>query len=58
MLSPGSRFNALSIAYAEKGWIKDAFVRNLAGTETFTATAGKGAFLDGKPVLVSKNILP
>ena len=50
----GIPFYALSIAYAEEGIVKDAFVRNLAGTETFTATAGKGAFLDGKPVVVSK----
>ena len=50
----GIPFYALSIAYAEEGIVQDAFVRNLAGTETFTATAGKGAFLDGKPVFVSK----
>ena len=50
----GIPFYALSIAYAEEGIVHDAFVRNLAGTETFTATAGKGAFLDGKPVVVSK----
>jgi myo-inositol-1(or 4)-monophosphatase len=50
----GIPFYALSIAYAERGVVKDAFVRNLAGTETFTAKAGKGAFLDGKPIGVSK----
>jgi myo-inositol-1(or 4)-monophosphatase len=50
----GIPFYALSIAYAEEGIVKDAFVRNLAGTETFTATAGKGAFMDGEPVFVSK----
>lgn len=50
----GIPFYALSIAYAEEGCVKDAFVRNLAGTETFTAKAGEGAFLDGKPISVSK----
>jgi myo-inositol-1(or 4)-monophosphatase len=50
----GIPFYALSIAYAEKGFVKDAFVRNLAGKETFTAKAGKGAFLNGNPVYVSK----
>jgi myo-inositol-1(or 4)-monophosphatase len=50
----GIPFYALSIAYAERGLVKDAYVRNLAGTETFTASAGKGAFLDKKPIFVSK----
>jgi myo-inositol-1(or 4)-monophosphatase len=50
----GIPFYALSIAYAERGVVRDAFVRNLAGSETFTATKGKGAFLDGRPVFVSK----
>ncbi len=50
----GIPFYALSIAYAEGGLVKDAYVRNLAGTETFTASAGKGAFLDKIPIFVSK----
>ena len=50
----GIPFYALSIAYAENGYMKQAFVRNLAGTETFTARAGEGAFLDGRRVSVSR----
>jgi len=50
----GIPFYAISIAYAEGGYVKDAFVRNLAGRETFTARAGEGAFLDGKHIFVSR----
>lgn len=50
----GIPFYALSIAYAERGFVKDAFVRNLAGTETFSAKVGKGAFLNGNRISVSK----
>lgn len=50
----GIPFFALSIAYAEKGAVQKAFVRNLATGETFTARKGTGAFLDGKPIAVSE----
>lgn len=50
----GIPFYALSIAYAEEGRIVQAFVHDLAGRETFTATLGGGAFLDGKPIRASR----
>jgi myo-inositol-1(or 4)-monophosphatase len=50
----GIPFYAISIAYAEEGFVKNAFVRDLANKETFTAKAGTGAFLNGRPVFVSK----
>lgn len=50
----GIPFYAISLAYAEGGIVKEAFVRDLAGGETFTATEGKGAFLDGAPIAVSQ----
>jgi myo-inositol-1(or 4)-monophosphatase len=50
----GIPFYALSIAYAENGVIRNAYVRDLAGGETFSAQKGKKAFLDGKPITVSK----
>ena len=46
-------FFALSIAYARKGIILDAFVGNLANGDIFTASKGKGAFLNGKKIRVS-----
>ncbi len=46
-------FYALSIAYAENGVIKKAFVRDLAHKETFTADIGKGAYVNGIPIKVS-----
>lgn len=49
----GIPFFALSIAYAEDGVIRNAYVRDLAGGETFSAEKGKKAFLDGKPITVS-----
>lgn len=49
----GIPFYALSIAYAEKGVIRQAFVRNLASGETFTAIKGKYARCDGKSIHVS-----
>jgi len=49
----GIPFYALSIAYAEKGVIRQAFVRNLASGETFTAIKGKYARCDGKSIQVS-----
>jgi myo-inositol-1(or 4)-monophosphatase len=49
----GIPFYALSIAYAENGVVQQAFVRNLASGETFTAEKGKFARCDGKPVGVS-----
>ena len=49
----GIPFYALSIAYAEHGVVQQAFVRNLASGETFTAVKGKYARCDDKPVRVS-----
>ena len=53
----GIPFYALSIAYAEEGEVRQGFVRDLAHRETFTARQGKGAFLDGKPIRVSRTQL-
>jgi myo-inositol-1(or 4)-monophosphatase len=44
---------ALSIAYAEGGIVRKAFVQNLANGETFTAIQGKGAFRNGSSIRVS-----
>lgn len=52
----GIPFYALSIAYAEEGETKAAFVRNLASGETFTAIRGKSALCNNKPIRVS-NVL-
>jgi myo-inositol-1(or 4)-monophosphatase len=53
----GIPFYALSIAYAEEGTVQQAFVRDLAHRETFTAERGKGASLDGGPIRVSRTTL-
>jgi myo-inositol-1(or 4)-monophosphatase len=49
----GIPFYALSMAYAQDGVIGQAFVRNLASGETFTAIKGKFCHCDGKPIRVS-----
>jgi myo-inositol-1(or 4)-monophosphatase len=49
----GIPFYALSIAYAEDGKTEQAFVRNLASGETFTAIRGKTALCNNKPICVS-----
>jgi myo-inositol-1(or 4)-monophosphatase len=49
----GIPFYALSLAYAEHGVVQQAFVRNLASGETFTAEKGKYARCDNKPIRVS-----
>jgi len=49
----GIPFYALSIAYAEKGVTQQAFVRNLASGETFTAIKGKYVRCDNKSITVS-----
>ncbi|MDP3562978.1 MAG: bifunctional fructose-bisphosphatase/inositol-phosphate phosphatase [Methanoregula sp.] len=49
----GIPFYALSMAYAEEGITQQAFVRNLASGETFTAIRGKYARCDNKPIRVS-----
>jgi len=49
----GIPFFALSLAYAEEGYTKKAFVRNLANGETFTAESGKSAWCNGRPIRVS-----
>ncbi len=50
----GIPFYALSLAYAEHGVVQQAFVRNLASGETFTAVKGKYARCDDKPIRVSE----
>lgn len=50
----GIPFYAISIAYAEDGVVLEGFVHDLAGGETFTAVRGRGAFLDGRPISVSR----
>ncbi len=50
----GIPFYALSIAYAIEGTLQKGYVRNLATGETFSAIRGEGAFLDGKPIRVSR----
>lgn len=50
----GIPFYALSVAYAEDGIVLKGFVHDLAGGETFTAIRGHGAFLDGRPISVSR----
>lgn len=49
----GIPFYALSIAYAEEGMVKKAYVRNLSSGETFTAEKGKYSRCDGKPIHAS-----
>ena len=49
----GIPFYALSIAYAEGGVVEQAFVRNLASGETFTAVKGKYARCNDKNLRVS-----
>jgi myo-inositol-1(or 4)-monophosphatase len=49
----GIPFYALSLAYAEEGVVRKAFVRNLATGETFTAEKGKFSFCNGRPIRVS-----
>jgi myo-inositol-1(or 4)-monophosphatase len=49
----GIPFYALSIAYAEEGVVRKAYVRNLSSGETFTAEKGKYARCDDKPIRVS-----
>jgi myo-inositol-1(or 4)-monophosphatase len=49
----GIPFYALSIAYAKGGEIQQAFVRNLASSETFTAIKGKFARCNNRPIQVS-----
>jgi len=49
----GIPFYAISIAYAEDAEIQQAFVRNLASGETFTAIKGKFARCNDRPIRVS-----
>ena len=49
----GIPFYAISIAYAEEAEIQQAFVRNLASGETFTAIKGKFARCNDRPIRVS-----
>jgi myo-inositol-1(or 4)-monophosphatase len=49
----GIPFYALSIAYAVDGEVQQAFVRNLASNETFTAVKGKFSKCNNQPIRVS-----
>lgn len=49
----GIPFFALSIAYAEDGVVRKAYVRNLSSGETFTAEKGRYARCEGKSISVS-----
>ena len=53
----GIPFYALSLAYAEEGVVQQAFVRDLAHHETFTAERGWGSYLNGSPIRVSRTAL-
>jgi myo-inositol-1(or 4)-monophosphatase len=50
----GIPFYALSIAWAQDGIVRQAFVKNLASGETFTAIKGRFSYCNGKPIHVSK----
>lgn len=52
--SVGIPFYALSIGLSDGERMVAGYVRNLANGETFTAIRGKGAFLNGKPICISK----
>ena len=49
----GVPFYALSLALADRGIVMKGYVRDLGHRETFTASRGKGAFLNGHPIRVS-----
>ncbi|HNX17888.1 MAG TPA: bifunctional fructose-bisphosphatase/inositol-phosphate phosphatase [Methanoregula sp.] len=49
----GIPFYALSLAWAKDGVVQQAFVQDLATTETFTAKRGKFAHCNKKPIHVS-----
>jgi myo-inositol-1(or 4)-monophosphatase len=49
----GIPFYALSLAYAEDGVVRKAYVRNLSSGETFTAEKGKHARCNGRDIRVS-----
>lgn len=49
----GIPFYALSVAYAEGGYTRKAYVRNLASGETFTAEKGCLARCNNQPIRVS-----
>jgi len=50
----GIPFYALSIGLSDGEKMVAGYVRNLANGETFTAIRGQGAYLNGKPIGVSK----
>jgi len=50
----GIPFYTLSVAWGEQGVIQKGFVHNFPDNETFWAIRGKGAFLNNKPIQVSK----
>ncbi|HDQ07471.1 MAG TPA: bifunctional fructose-bisphosphatase/inositol-phosphate phosphatase [Methanoculleus sp.] len=50
----GIPYYALSIAREIDGHPEEAFIRDLAHHETFTALRGRGAWLDGRPIRVSE----
>ena len=50
----GIPFYAMSVGLSDGKKMVAGYVRNLANQETFTAILGKGAFLNGNPIHVSK----
>ncbi|MDK2974365.1 MAG: monophosphatase [Methanofollis sp.] len=50
----GIPFYTISIAYGEDGTLRQGFVRDLCNGETFSAVRGRGAYLDRRPIRVSK----
>lgn len=50
----GIPYYALSIAREVNGQFEEAFIRDLAHHETFTAIHGRGAWLDGRSIRVSE----
>ncbi|TAJ43831.1 bifunctional fructose-bisphosphatase/inositol-phosphate phosphatase [Methanofollis fontis] len=50
-------FYTISIAYGENGRLMKGYIRDLCNGETFSAVEGEGAYLDGRPITVSKTAL-
>ncbi len=53
----GIPFYSISIAHAENGEVTKGYVKDIAHNEVFWAIRGRGAFLNGKPISVSKTAL-
>lgn len=51
----GNPFFSVSIAYSDGNMVTEGYVRDLANGETFYASWGKGAYVNGEKVSVSNN---